>query len=193
MDKIDLRTLRFLEEIDNNHMSSQRDLARHLNVSLGLVNSFVKRLAHKGYFKITTIPRNRVRYMLTPKGAAEKARLTYEYIQYSVQYYKKARQNLRDLFISLESQGVRRIVFYGVSDLAEIAYISLQETRIRMVAICDDDQTKEKFLGFPVEPIQNIKKIALDRILVTAMKPNDVMLQKILEKGIQRAKIILLE
>ena len=77
MDNQDIRTLKLLEEIENGHVPSQRDLAKTLNVSLGLVNSFIKRLAHKGYFKITTIPKNRVKYILTPKGAAEKARLTY--------------------------------------------------------------------------------------------------------------------
>ncbi|MBW2133565.1 MAG: winged helix-turn-helix transcriptional regulator [Deltaproteobacteria bacterium] len=76
MDHRDLRTLKLLEEIEHNHAPSQRDLAKKLNISLGLVNAFVKRLAHKGYFKISTIPKNRVMYILTPKGMAEKTRLT---------------------------------------------------------------------------------------------------------------------
>jgi len=61
MDHQDLRTLQILEEIGNDHVPSQRELARKLNVSLGLVNSFVKRLAHKGYFKIRNVPKNRVK------------------------------------------------------------------------------------------------------------------------------------
>ncbi|MGB2929352.1 MAG: winged helix-turn-helix transcriptional regulator, partial [Desulfobacterales bacterium] len=73
MDNKDIRTLKFLEEIDNNHTPSQRDLSRKLDVSLGLVNSFIRRLVHKGYLKITTVPKNRVKYILTPKGATEKA------------------------------------------------------------------------------------------------------------------------
>jgi len=66
MDQQELRTLQLLEEIESNRSPSQRDLATHLNISLGLVNAFMKRLAKKGYFKITNIPRNRVRYILTP-------------------------------------------------------------------------------------------------------------------------------
>ena len=123
MDKQDIRTLRILEEIDRNQSPSQRELAKKLNISLGLVNSFVKRLSHKGYFKITSIPRNRISYMMTPKGFSEKTRLTCEYIQYSYQFYKEARSKLQRLFGEFSDQGVRRVVFYGRSDFAEIAYL----------------------------------------------------------------------
>ena len=74
MDPKDLRTLKILEKVDNDSVPSQRDLARDLNISLGLVNSFIKRLVKKGYFKARHVPRNRIRYFLTPKGAAEKSR-----------------------------------------------------------------------------------------------------------------------
>jgi len=51
MDHKDIRTLKLLEEIEENHVQSQRELAKKLNISLGLVNSFIKRLAHKGFFQ----------------------------------------------------------------------------------------------------------------------------------------------
>ncbi|MBU4208797.1 MAG: winged helix-turn-helix transcriptional regulator, partial [Proteobacteria bacterium] len=88
MDHNDIRTLKLLEEIEENHVQSQRELAKKLDISLGLVNSFIKRLAHKGFFKITTIPKNRVKYILTPEGVVEKTRLTYKYIQHSYRFYK---------------------------------------------------------------------------------------------------------
>ncbi len=74
-----------------------------------------------------------MRYLLTPKGAAEKTRLTYEYIQSSVVFYRDARHKVRQLFNDLTHGGYRSICFYGVSDLAEIAYLSMQETPIQLV------------------------------------------------------------
>ena len=71
MNPQDIRTLQILEAIESNDAPSQRDLAESLNISLGLINSFVRRLTKKGYFKITHLPRNRVSYILTPKGIAE--------------------------------------------------------------------------------------------------------------------------
>ena len=61
MDNQDLRTLKILEEIDKENAPSQRELAKELNISLGLVNSFIKRLVKTGYFKITNIQKNRIK------------------------------------------------------------------------------------------------------------------------------------
>ena len=193
MDTQDLRTLKILEEIDNDYTPSQRDLSKTLNISLGLVNSFVRRLANKGYFKITTIPKNRVKYILTPKGTAEKARLTYQYIQYSFGFYRKARNNLQKVFKELVAQRVKRVVFYGVNDLAEIAYISLQETPIKMAAMVDEKNIGKIFLGNVVMSPNMIESLSFDRILITSINEDDTAMEKLLKKGISRNKIVVLE
>jgi DNA-binding MarR family transcriptional regulator len=179
MDPKDIRTLKILEKVDNDIVPSQRDLARDLNISLGLVNSFIKRLVKKGYFKARHIPKNRMRYFLTPKGASEKTRLTYLYIQHSYTFYKDARQKLRALFTELERQGVSRIVFYGASDLAEIAYLSLQETNIQLVAVFDDEKEGRRFMGIGVVHPGKMGSFAFDRILITSINSSEIILKKI--------------
>ena len=192
MDTQDIRTLKLLEEIDKDYTQSQRDLSNKLDISLGLVNSFVKRLANKGYFKITALPKNRVKYILTPKGAMEKTRLTYQYLQYSFALYRGARRNLQKHFNGLVAEGVKRVVFYGVSDIAEIAYISLQETSIKMVAIVDEKREGKIFLGNVVKAPRVLDSLSFDRILITSMNKDDSQLEKILKKGIARSKIVML-
>ena len=193
MDNQDLRTLKILEEIEKDKAPSQRYLAGKLNISLGLVNSFIKRLAQKGLFKITTIPKNRVKYILTPKGATEKTRLTYKYIQYSFQFYKTARHKLRVLFSGLSVNGNLRIVFYGASDLAEIAYISLQETPIQLVGIVDDKKAGDIFMDFVISSPNRLETISFDKILITSIKEPEKVLERILQKGISRSKVAMLE
>jgi len=193
MDTQDIRTLKLLEEIDKDYTQSQRDLSNKLDISLGLVNSFVKRLANKGYFKITTLPKNRVKYILTPKGAMEKTRLTYQYLQYSFELYRGARRNLQIHFNGLEALGVKRVVFYGVSEIAEIAYISLQETALKMVAIVDEKRVGKIFLGNVVKDPRVLGSLSFDRILITSLKKDDSQLEKILKKGIARSKVVMLE
>ena len=193
MDTQDLRTLKILEEIDNDHTPSQRDLSKKLNISLGLVNSFVRRLANKGYFKITTIPKNRVKYILTPKGTAEKTRLAYQYIQYSFEFYRKARNNLQKVFKNLEEQGVKRVVLYGVTDFAEIAYISLHETSIKMGGVVDEKKIGKKFFGSVVISPDMLDSLSFDRIIITSINEDDTAMEKLLKKGIPRNKIVVLE
>ena len=192
MDTQDIRTLKLLEEIDKDYTQSQRDLSNKLNISLGLVNSFVKRLTNKGYFKITTVPKNRIKYILTPKGAMEKTRLTYQYLQYSFELYRGARRNLKRHFNGLEAQGVRRVVFYGVSEIAEIAYISLQETSIKMVAIVDEKSVGKIFLRNEVKDPRILNSLSFDRILITSIKKDDSQMERLLQKGISKSKIVML-
>jgi DNA-binding MarR family transcriptional regulator len=189
MDTQELRTLKLFEEIENEHAPSQRDLATRLNISLGLVNSFMKRLTQKGYFKITNIPKNRVRYILTPKGAAEKTRLTYEYIQYSFQFYKEARRKLRKIFKQFEKQKIKDVVFWGTGELAEIAYISLQETQLNLVAVVDAKRAGENFLGQGIIKPQEILLKSNARIVVTAIDSTGDAMKAILGLGIPRDKI----
>jgi len=188
----DLQTLRILEEIGRNESTSQRELAKKLDVSLGLVNAFIKRLYHKGYFKITTIPRNRVKYLLTPKGFAEKTRLTYEYIQYSVHFYKNIRSILTSLYRNLEQDGVKSIAFYGCGEVAELAYLLVQNHRLKLAAVMDDTDKKD-FFGYEVQDIrsaENIEKIEFDRILLTKLEDVEQNMRSLIRLGIPEYKII---
>jgi DNA-binding MarR family transcriptional regulator len=172
-------------------------LSRQLNVSLGLVNSFIKRLAQKGYFKITNIPKNRVKYILTPKGAAEKTRLTYAYIKYSFEFYKNSRQKIRELFAELSKQGVQKIVFYGAGDLAEIAFLSLQETPqetpIQLVAVVDDTKMGKKFLGLWIKAPEALTSLEFDCILVADLDPPEEFKEKLVAVGVENDKIKVLQ
>jgi DNA-binding MarR family transcriptional regulator len=181
-----------MEEIENNYGPSQRDLARKLNISLGLVNSFIKRLATKGYVKITTIPRNRVRYILTPKGFAEKSRLTYEFIQYSFHFYKKAVMELHELVDEFRRRDVKKVVFFGANDLAEIASISLRGTDVELMGVVDDERVGEEFLGFRVKSVKDLRKAHYDRVIITRVDSRELGLQKLLQNEIPREKIVVL-
>ena len=187
MNNQEINTLKILEEIGNGEVPSQREIAKKLDISLGLVNSFLKRLARKGYLKITTIPSNRVKYLLTPRGAAEKTRLTYAYIQYSYHFYKDARIKLKRLFSELSEQNVKRIVFYGATDLAEIAFLSLQETPIQLVAIFDAGKAGSSFLGLKIEHPERLSEFSYDRLLYTDEEPDDEFFGKI-----NREKMVLI-
>lgn len=194
MNHQDLRTLQLLEEIGHSETPpSQRDLAKKLDVSLGLVNSFVKRLVHKGYFKVSTIPKNRVRYILTPKGATEKTRLTYKYMQHSYQFYKDARRKFSDLFRQLTRDGIRRLVFYGAGDVAEIAGICLEETLIKLVAVVDDSRVGEHLSGVEVKGTDELASIDFDKILVTTAQSHTQILKDIKKLGISREQVIVLQ
>jgi DNA-binding MarR family transcriptional regulator len=173
MDLRDIRTLILLSEFKDGNQPTQRELAAKLDISLGLVNLYLKQLAQKSYFKIKTYPKNRVSYLLTPKGILEKSRLTCEYIHYSLEFYARIRKKLKSALEKLEAQGVRTMAFYGANEIAEIAYLSLKETRIELTAVIDDAKNGENFMGYTIIPVALIGSISFDRLLDNTISTGD--------------------
>lgn len=159
------RDLVLLTELERDNTVTQRSLAIKLGVALGLTNLYLKRLARKGYIKITTIPSNRVRYLLTPQGFAEKSRLTYLYMQYSLVHYRDMRARLRGTLSHAAANGIHRVVIYGTGELAEMAYLSLCEMSMILVGFVDDSQ-RDSFLSYPVWRPDALEQWEFDAILL---------------------------
>jgi DNA-binding MarR family transcriptional regulator len=159
------RDLLLLTEVERDGAVTQRSLASKLGVALGLTNLYLKRLARKGYIKITTIPSHRVRYLLTPQGFAEKSRLTYLYMEYSLSHYRDMRARLREALSQAANNGAKRVVIYGTGELAEMAYLSLREMHMTLVGFVDDNQ-QEAFLSYPVWPPEVLSEWKFDAVLL---------------------------
>ncbi len=179
MESNNLKTLKLLEAIAEGHPKSQRELASTLEISLGLVNAFLKRLVRKGYCKVKTIPKNRVNYILTPAGAMEKTRLTYEYIATSYRYFKAAMDKTHALYTELQTAGDNRVVFYGTGELAEIALLSMKGTAIRLVDVVDPEMAGGGFAHLVVKLPAQLKMIDFDVLLVTSLDNHTSILNDI--------------
>ena len=184
MDQDELRTLKLLEAIDSGVPPTQRELARDLNISLGLVNAFIKRLEKKGFFKITTIPKKRAKYLLTPKGALEKSRLTYDYIRYSVGFYREIRGMLVNLFGRLEKEGVEKIALYGCGEVAELAHLFLQNTSIKLGGVFDQKPDGRKFFGHKVKSYEQLVSDGCEYIMLTQTEGIQSHFDRLVELGL---------
>src|SRR4030066_1221176 len=118
-DREDALTLEILDVIDRQNDVSQRHLASHLGVALGLANSYLKRCIRKGLVKVSQAPANRYLYYLTPSGFAEKSRLTAQYLSHSLSFYRKAGESCLRVFDQCERTGWRRLLLCGGSGLGE--------------------------------------------------------------------------
>lgn len=177
MSRYDDATFQILEEIDARPDVSQRSLASRLGIALGLTNSLVKSLVRRGWVKVTHVQPHRVRYLLTPAGLAEKARLSQAAFHAAVDRYRDARERVGDLFTRVSTDwgsldAPKPVVFYGSGELAEIGFICLQETDLTLVAVIDTAK-RGRFFGVPVFPVSQATA-ALDvagpdaRVLVMA-------------------------
>ena len=106
------RDLKLLEAVEEDSRVTQRSLATKLGIALGLTNIYLKRLVRKGYIKCVNVQSNRISYLITPRGIAEKARLTYEFMDYSLHLYGEVRQHLRTVLQGCAAAN-RRVAIYG--------------------------------------------------------------------------------
>ena len=183
------RSLQILDELSNNDAMTQRDLSQRLGIALGLVNSYIKNLVAKGYITVRNIPTKRYAYYLTPKGFAEKSRLAYDLLQDYTRIYREARNNYRQLFFELERAGVKRIVFAGADEVAEFAYITLQDSKLELVGVVDTDRAGEPFFGRQIGPFSGLKDMEFDSIVVTSYLKREVILRELTEHGIAEKDI----
>jgi DNA-binding MarR family transcriptional regulator len=185
------RDLQLLNEVEQNAAVTQRSLAGKLDVALGLTNLYLKRLARKGYIKITTIPRHRIKYLLTPQGMAEKSRLTYLFMQHSLLFYRDMRQRLKIVLTERAKAGAKRIVIYGTGELAELAYISLREMDLTLVGFVDGSKG-ETFLSYPLWPLEALPNWEFDTVLIADLKERKKIQNRIIRAGVPREKIVTL-
>lgn len=183
------RSLQLLSEISGEEPLSQRELSRRLGIAVGLVNSYLKNLVSKGFVRVKNFPSNRYAYLLTPQGLAEKSRLAYQHLNYFTSLYTVARQDYRDLFHRLEDSGVRRVVFCGVDEVAEVAYLSLRETGLELVGVMDDGQAGESFFGVPVVSLADGVSMADAMVVISSLKRRDELKQLLLGLGVAGGRI----
>ncbi len=185
------RSLQILTELSGDDSLTQRDLSSRLGIALGLVNSYIKNLMAKGYITVKSIPPRRYAYFLTPKGFAEKTRLTYDLLHDYTRIYREARKNLKALFNDLRDTGIRKVVFAGVDEVSEIAFLTMQETDIELAGVVDDGMSGKKFFGRDVRPISALTdgELEYDCIVVTSYLKREMIYKQLRRYKADRKKI----
>jgi DNA-binding MarR family transcriptional regulator len=190
------RDLRLLTAIEEGAPLTQRALAERLGVALGLANLCLKRLARRGYIKVVHFndrpaARKRLRYLLTPKGLAEKSRLTYEHMVYSLHLYRRTRQTLRESLGRMVGDGLERVAFYGIGEAAELAYLTLRELGLEPVAVFGPEPGGA-FLGFPVRALEDLTAGDFDAVVIATFDRPEATIELLARHGVPRDKCVTL-
>lgn len=122
--------LQILNQLHDNPDTTQADLATQLGVAVGSVNWYIKRLVNKGYIKVTRMQRRRLRYLLTPTGISEKSRLTKEFLQASLKWYRLTREDTKRYLTEVKQAGFEAVCIEADGDLAEIIVLTCLEAQV---------------------------------------------------------------
>ena len=171
----EMRELNLLQELEKNPVISQRELSHKFGIALGVTNACLKRMARRGWIRIMSLNHHKIGYFLTPKGFAEKAKLTLHLISWTVQHYSTLKNLIGERLLDMQNKGIERIVFYGVSDEMEVAYVTLQGINLKLVGIVEDDEKLEPqiIFGHELEPVSRIQELNPHGVLITALERCD--------------------
>jgi len=171
----EIRELNLLQELEKNPIISQRDLSHKFGIALGVTNACLKRMARRGWIHIMNLDHRRIGYYLTPKGLAEKTKLTLRLVSWTVQHYSTLKDIIGQRLLEMQNEGVERIVFYGVSDEMEIAYVTLQGSTLKLVGIVEDEKgmNRREVFGFELKGVNQIETLKPDAVLITSLTDLD--------------------
>lgn len=169
--------VRLLSAIERDSGLTQRRLSQELGIALGLANTYLKRCVRKGLVKMGQVPMRRYAYYLTPKGFAEKSRLTAEYLTVSLDFFRRARRECTALLLHAHNRLWRRVVLFGAGDLAEVAILSASEAGIEIVAVVDDRRDGGFCAGRPI--VRDLGSVAggIDAVMLTAVAEPQLQLE----------------
>ncbi len=131
------RELTLLEQIEQDPDITQASLATQLGVAVGTVNWHLKRFVEKGLVKVERAQRRKLRYIITPKGIALRARLTVDFIEQSFNLYRRVRERAQGNIQKLQDAGYTSVRINGNGEVAEICRLTCLEAGIEVV----DDQS----------------------------------------------------
>jgi DNA-binding MarR family transcriptional regulator len=183
-----------LQAIASGERITQRSLSGDLGVALGLTNLLIRRLVAKGYVKMAGIGTRHVRYMMTAAGWEALGRATRLSLENTVHLYTQTREQIRATLLTVSDRcdvganAAKCIVFYGAGDVAEIAYVSLQQTDLTLVGVVDD-RRRGRFFDLTICDSAKLSPHALDGrpysvIIVTSVRQSEAIQQRIRQLGI---------
>ena len=131
----EISTLTLFNTVESSPGINQRQLARELDVSLGLTNTYFKRVLKKGWVRAQQVKPRRWLYFLTPQGALEKSRLSLSYMHRTLNSFRELKRKGDEHLRILSNKGVSGIHLCGENDLTEVLSFCFSGVEIELLSV----------------------------------------------------------
>jgi hypothetical protein len=81
----------------------------------------------------------------------------------------------------MQNAGIERVVFYGMSDEMEVAYVTLQGVNLKLVGIVEDEEkiSPKEIFGFELKDVTQIGTMNPDAVLITSLSGQDERMERL--------------
>ena len=184
MTREELRTLTLFNTVENSPEINQRQLARELDVSLGLTNTYFQRVLKKGWVRAKQVKPRRWLYFLTPQGALEKSRLSLSYMNRTLESFRELKSKGDELLRILSNKSISGIHLCGDNDLTEVLSFCFSGFKIELLSVI---QEKSLLVNFKQNEKPALPKLKSDELILLASLEHRISLAELLvQQGLQK-------
>ncbi|MHC4267615.1 MAG: winged helix-turn-helix transcriptional regulator [Planctomycetota bacterium] len=158
-----------LKAIEADASVSQRTLSLQMQLNVASVNFAMKRLAQKGFIKMTGENTRRTKYYITPKGSRRKTQLAYKSFGRNIHHFNEIREDIEARIVNAANGTKISVAIYGASTLSEITFMVILKMNYNFLGFFHEDSkiTNEKLLGHKVQKLNLLKKNNESLLLLT--------------------------
>ncbi len=152
-----LNQLNLLKELALDPHLTQAELARRCDLSVSMVNNYMKEFCTLGWLQYHRKTTKTVSYHVTAAGDSRLKSVQHELINEVADLVARAKERILAVILESTHERPRRVILYGSGVLAEMTFHALESAGIAVVGICDDDPAKlgDDWLGREIlNPLQ---------------------------------------
>ena len=180
----ELRTLTLFNTVESRPEINQRQLARELDVSLGLTNTYFQRVLKKGWIRAQQVKQRRWLYFLTPKGALEKSRLSLSYMHRTLDSFRELKRKGDEHLHILSNKGVSGIHLCGDDDLTEVLSFCFSGFEIKLLSAISE---KSLLANLKQNEKPNLPELKSDELILLASLEHRALLAELMaQQGLQK-------
>ena len=180
----ELRTLTLFNTVESRPEINQRQLARELDVSLGLTNTYFQRVLKKGWIRAQQVKPRRWLYFLTPKGALEKSRLSLSYLQRTLNSFRELKIKGDEHLRILSKKGVRGIHLCGEDDLTEVLSYCFSGFEIELLSVILEKDLLDNLEQSANPILPELKSDEL--ILIASLEHRESLVELMTQQGLKK-------
>jgi DNA-binding MarR family transcriptional regulator len=156
MTEINQHEYALLNEIAQDSLVTQSGLSERLNIAVGSVNWYIKRLITRGWIKVSHLDRTRLKYDLTPDGVRVFTQRAMLYARDSLKVYGDYRTKAKKMTEELKEQGVNTVYIDGNDEIMDILRLTCIEAGLRISDFPDGCVLKS--IGKDFQAVMNSQK-----------------------------------
>lgn len=184
-----------LDLIEKDPNITQRKMSEELDISLSMVNAYLEEYEAKGYLQRKYQSLKVVAYHISKKGIERKKVLNISYLKSSQTLYNSAKQNIESFLQQIIEKGFKKILLYGAGEVAEIllhAILSNEQHDLQVLAIIDDDETKQgnQLINVPIISKEAIQDYQHDGILISSYTNQKKIFQELAKVNYDENRVL---